>query len=168
MVDGNRRQGSGGMWWMQPKLALVVVGTNALVFFLVVIASNVPLVQVAGLVFSQAVLLIGYAQAAHRLGAQHLDGKTEAAFEANVWNKRWNPPRDKYSHPPDLLPREGGGSFYQQVLGDTPTAREALYRAMSMWEGARLLSAGNTVALGAARFQECFKRSLAKVRAATS
>jgi len=138
------------MWWTQPKLALVVVGTNALVCFLVVIASDVPLVQVAGLVFSQAVLLIGYSQAAHRLGAQHLDGKTEAAFEANVWNKRWNPSRDTYSHSPDLLSREGGGSFYQQVLGDTPTARRALYRAMSMWEGARLLWAGNTVALGAA------------------
>lgn len=138
------------MWWTQPKLALLFVGTNALLVFLVVIASDVPLVQVAGLVSSQAVLLIAYAQAAHRLGAQHLDGKTEAAFEANVWNKRWNPPRDKYGQPPDLLPGAGGGSFYQRVLGDTPTARQALYRAMSMWEGARLLWAGNTVALGTA------------------
>lgn len=150
MDDRNEPQESAGMWWTQHKLALVLVGSNALVYGLVVLAFDLPLLQVVGLVAGQTMLLLIYARVARRLGARHLEGDTEDAFEARIWSRRWRPLRDKFSHPPDLIPRQEGGSFYQQLLGDTPGGREALYRALSMWEGARFLWAGGTATLAAA------------------
>ncbi len=147
VADPERR---GGIWWTQPKLALVFIGANAVAFAVIVLGVSVPAVEIGVLLAVQSAMMLAYVRAASRLGARHLAGATEDAFEANIWNKRWNPSRDKYTHPPDVVPRAGGGSFYQQLLGDTPEARAALYRAMSLWEGARLLWVGNTAAVFAA------------------
>ncbi len=150
MTDRVGRHNPSRIWWTQPKLALLCVGVNAVAFGLVVSVSDTHTVEIVALLVLQTMLLFSYATAARRLGVRHLDGRTAAGFDAKIWKKRWNPSRDKYTHPPELIPREDGGSFYRQVLGNTAGGREALYCAMSMWEGARFLWIGNTVALAAA------------------
>jgi len=138
------------MWWTQPKLALVVLGANLITFGSIVALTDTTGPRIGLLIAAQAVLLVVYWRSSRRLGENHLAGRTRAAFEKNIWNGRWRPSRDKWTHLPDLIPREDGGSFYRQVLDDSEEGRESLYQAISAWEGARLVWTGTAVSVGIA------------------
>jgi hypothetical protein len=79
------------------------------------------------------------------LGSAHLDGTTEPPFDRNLWNKEWKPHVDPLLAPYGRMPRPGGESFYKQMVGDTRETRDALYRALALWEGVRFLWVGSTV-----------------------
>jgi len=138
----NGARPSAGMWWTQPKLALLILGANVIAFGSSVALMRSAEYRISLLIAAQAVLFVVYWRISRRLGENHLAGRTRAAFEKNIWKGRWRPSRDKWTHPPDLIPREDGGSFYQQVLDGSEEGRESLYQAMSAWEGARLLWTG--------------------------
>jgi len=138
------------MWWTQPKLALIALGVNGMFLF----ASTLPVVSsdraVAALITLQVILLFAYGRVADRLGNGHLDGATEASFDRKLWNKEWKPRVDPLLVPYGQMPRPGGESFYKQVVGDTRETHDALYRALALWEGARLSWFGSAVGLAAA------------------
>ena len=140
------------MWWTQPKLALIVLAVNGGVIGLLTVATDSLEYRAMGLIAAQFALLAAYWRASTTLGGQHLERQTGDVFDRRLWNKQWRPSPsfDKWTAPPDSVPREGGGSFYQQMLGDSDEAREALYRAISAWEGARLLWIGGLVTVGLA------------------
>lgn len=138
------------MWWTQPKLALIAWGVNALGYASITFAVASSEARFALLAGAQLLLLTVYWRISKRLAEGHLAGRTEIAFDHNLWNKEWKPSIDWLNHPTANFPRQDGDSFYRQVVGDTPEARDAVYRALAAWEGARLLWPGGLVGLGVA------------------
>jgi len=138
------------MWWTQPKLALLTLAINALACAGVAVAIDNPEVRLAVFVVAQLALLAWYWRTSLRFGERHLAGDTEGAFDRRLWNRVWAPGVDRNFLPPDELPRVGGESFYRQGLGDDRETRDTLYRALSTWEGARLLWVGSLAGVAAA------------------